>query len=88
MLYDDSDAIVRHQVKSARRARIRDYFHAKGAKLDYIYDFGDWWEHHIRRMADSKVGEVACLRATGETEEPQPTVASLTKKLREAVGAV
>lgn len=57
-------------------------------ELRYIYDFGDWWEHHIRRMADSKVGEVACLRATGETEEPQPTVAFLTKKLHEAVGAV
>lgn len=87
MLYDDSNAVVRHQVKSARRARIRDCFPAKGARLDYIYDFGDWWEHHIRRMADSKVEEIACVKATGDTEEPLPTVASLTSKLREAVGA-
>ena len=82
MLYDDGAAIVRHQVKSARRARVRDCFPVKGEKLDYIYDFGDWWEHHIRRMSDPKVGEIACVKATGDTEEPRPTVASLTSKLR------
>ena len=87
MLYDDGAAIVHHQVKSARRARVRDCFPVKGARLDYIYDFGDWREHHIRRMADSNVEEIACVKATGDTEEPLPTVASLTSKLREAVDA-
>lgn len=65
MLDDDFRAVVRHEAKSARRAKIRDCFPAKGAKLEYEYDFGDSWAHRITRMADPKIAEVACVKTTG-----------------------
>ena len=65
MLADDFSAVVARKPKSARRAKVRDYFPKKGAKLDYEYDFGDGWLHRVTRMVDSKISEVACVKTTG-----------------------
>jgi len=49
----------------ASKVELRQVFPKRGSKLTYEYDFGDGWDHTVTRMADPKVGEIACVASTG-----------------------
>ena len=35
------------QVVASKDILLKDYFEEVGEKIEYVYDFGDWWEHKI-----------------------------------------
>ncbi len=36
-----------HEVIDAQRIKIGDVLKSKGQKMDYLYDFGDYWQHSL-----------------------------------------
>ncbi len=40
---------------------------AKGKRLYYVYDFGDWWEHVVYRMADPQEASAPVCEKTSGT---------------------
>ncbi len=59
------EALTERKTVSAKKRKVGDCFPVRGSKLDYEYDFGDGWTCRITRMADPKVGEVACVKTSG-----------------------
>jgi Plasmid pRiA4b ORF-3-like protein/Photoprotection regulator fluorescence recovery protein len=46
--YRVPDSEDESKVLDARQVRIRDVFPAEGAESEYIYDFGDYWQHDLQ----------------------------------------
>ena len=48
---------------NSRRVKIKDYFTSIGKKIEYVYDFSDYWEHDIflENIIESKDYHTICL---------------------------
>jgi len=45
--YRDTSVYVNDGLKNEKRYRLSQLVHTEKAKLSYIYDFGDYWEHEL-----------------------------------------
>ena len=55
----------RRQPKDARQCKLCDLLPSRGAKVKYIYDFGDNWVHFITRMAPPDESDTMCVKSIG-----------------------
>jgi len=67
-----------HEVIDAQRIKIGDVLKSKGQKMDYLYDFGDYWQHSLTLemvIEDLKLPFPVCC--SGELSCPPEDVGGL-----------
>lgn len=60
---DEEDDLLPYQVHSEKRAKLDDALMGR-RHFDYLYDFGDHWEHKLRierRLPDAVLGHPVCV---------------------------
>lgn len=64
---DDSDQVPTIVQKDARRVLVKKVFNQSQSRLQYIYDYGDYWTHHVlfEKYVDEEIGCPICIEGGG-----------------------
>ncbi len=59
----ETDSDPEHQVKDAKRSKIKQVFNHDQKRFNYIYDFGDNWKHHVvfEKFVDEDIERPYCI---------------------------